>query len=93
MTRICEYTQVNEGNRSHKILLQTGVGTVGHRSRKYFLSHHTEGFEPAGSTARWTPEKWTVRVYCDNAYHSRAFDTKSAARTYFHKRTSKDSRS
>ena len=93
MTRICEYTQVNEGNRSHKILLQTGVATVGHGSRGYFLSHHTEGFEPAGNMARWTQEKWTVRFYLDGSYHGRQFNTEHDARVYFHERTIKDSNS
>ena len=95
MTRICEYDQVNEGNQSHRILLQTGVSVSTTRSvsRKYFLSHHTEGFEPAGSMARWTQEKWTVRFYLDGSYHGRQFDTEHDARVYFHERTTKDSKS
>ena len=33
------------------------------------LEHHTAGYEPAGSMARWTDERWSVGTDVDGAYH------------------------
>ena len=54
--------------------------------RVYKLSHHAAGYEVAGSCARWTNEKWSVRFMLDGARHGKSFASWLDAVCYFRKR-------
>lgn len=73
--RVIEYSQVTDQNRARKVAIQ--------QSGKYTLSHSTQGYECAGSAARWTDEFWSVTFYMDNALHGRRFTSEQAARDLF----------
>lgn len=77
---IKEYKDLTEENRSKITILASARGAF---NRLHTLSHHTEGYEPAGSCARFTKEKWTVKYPFDGAIHGQAFKTEKEAREYF----------
>lgn len=59
--------------------------------REYVLSHHTPGFELAGSMARWNDhEVWSVTFESDGATHGRRFLNKGEAQDLFDKWTGRD---
>lgn len=52
--------------------------------REYRLSHHSDGFEPAGSCARYSArEAWSVLFEANNATHGRRFKTLAEAQSLF----------
>jgi hypothetical protein len=57
--------------------------------RRYFLTHHTAGYEIAGSGTRWTNERWSVSFMDSGVKHGRSFRTEAEARELFEKWTAK----
>lgn len=63
--------------------------TVLRQEQGWTLTHHTTGYEPAGSVARYTGERWSV-ITLDarsNTRYGRSFNTIEKAQTYFEERT------
>lgn len=79
---IKEYRDLNVNDLSKVVILATATGAF---KRPYTLSHHSAGYESAGSCARYTREKWTVlsRDIYSNTTHGKAFLKESEAREYF----------
>ena len=76
-----EYGTYSDAQRSIKRTIDsTNVG-----GREYILYHKTAGYEPAGSMARWTEERYGVSFFEHIASHGRMFLTESEARTLFNK--------
>lgn len=64
--------------------------TVLRQERGWTLTHHTAGYEPAGSAARYTGERWSVLSLDvrSNTRYGRSFTTIEKAQAYFDERTS-----
>ncbi len=75
-----EYRDLKDSDMSCATILQKGYGAW---NKEYTLSHHTAGYECAGSCARYTEERWKVRYIFDNALHGKAFLTEKEAQEYF----------
>jgi hypothetical protein len=65
MKRTAEYGTYPDSARS--------VVKVIARQGKYTLKHHTAGYEPAGSCARYTDEVWSITFELDGSTHGRRF--------------------
>ena len=84
LPRVAEYGDESlMGNMSIVTPRQGGIAFLG--NRHYVFSHHTAGYELAGSAARWTDEKWTISVQYDNQRHARAWNTYERAIAEWHK--------
>jgi hypothetical protein len=70
---------VNGWPRSERTVLETRAA----KGREYILSHHTAGYEIAGSCARLAREYWAVRFRLDGAIHGRRFSNETDARDVF----------
>jgi hypothetical protein len=71
MTKLAEYRDVNDGNRSKSsILNHANPNKV--RSTVY-LRYVAHGYEPAGSVARWTDGYYSVRFLLDSAFHGQRY--------------------
>lgn len=84
-----EYSQVGD-NRSRVTILAKGIRHYGYKDdlvHEYTFSHRSAGYEPAGSMARWTDERWSVLFMSDGATHGRSFSTEQAAREHFERVT------
>ena len=81
-----EYRDVNNAKRSRTNVLDKGIADKPKGPRvphEWTLTHHTAGYECAGSMARWTNEKWAVRFVADGATHGRSFLTEHEACEWF----------
>jgi hypothetical protein len=81
-----EYGSLRPGELSERTLIAEAEG--------WKLEHHTAGYEPAGSVARYTNERWSVTDYDphSNETHGRSFRVLSAEEAYFQERISHRSR-
>lgn len=78
--KVAEYRDIPTGLHSRVTVLTTASGpNPSGYVRSYTLSHHTAGYECAGSMARWTDERWSVLTFSDGASHGRSFLTREAA--------------
>lgn len=81
---IKEYRDLKPEDESEVKILAKGIAAF---NREYTLKHHTAGYEPAGSCARYAEEKFSVTYPFDNAIHGKAFKTEIEAKEYFDKHT------
>jgi hypothetical protein len=82
MKYTAEYGSYPESQASTKSLLDTRVG---HNGRRLVLYRSTQGYEPAGSCARWTGEKYTAGFYDQNGtFYGRSFSDEARARAHFY---------
>jgi hypothetical protein len=74
---IREYGALRTEELSQRIVLAETEG--------WKLIHHSAGYEPAGSMARYTQERWSVTVYDphSNETHGRSFRALSDAQPHF----------
>lgn len=56
-----------------------GYGVNERTGRQHKFSHHTAGYEPAGSMAHWTAEKWSISCTIDGARHGFNFSRLDSA--------------
>jgi hypothetical protein len=76
-----EYGTYPDAMRSRKTILERRAAAYG---RTYVLSHSTAGYEPAGSCARWTNEKWAAgHTDSNGTFYGQSFKTEHEARAYF----------
>jgi hypothetical protein len=81
--RIAEYGTYSDALRSKKTILERRAAAYG---RTCLLSHSTPGYEPAGSCARWTDERWTAgHTDSNGAFYGQSFKSEHEARSYFEK--------
>lgn len=80
--QMAEYGEIPMGDFSQTTRL--AVATVGHR--EYRLSHHTSGWECAGSKVRYASSPfWSVLFDQDNAIQGRLFLSLDQAQALFDK--------
>ena len=72
-----EYGTLERHELSRRTVLESFEG--------WTLTHHGEGYEPAGSAARYTRERWSVLRHepQSNTTHGRSYLTREAAEAYF----------
>ncbi len=77
-----EYGQLESNEPSKRTVLKAENG--------WTLTHHTAGYEPAGSAARYTQERWSVALYDTrtNTTYGRSFRTLDEADSWFRERIS-----
>lgn len=80
--QIAEYGQVKHEDFSKVEVLDTKING----RREYRFSHHSAGWECAGSMVRFNAhEVWSVLFEADGATHGRRFLKESEARELFNK--------
>lgn len=77
MQAVKDYSHLQENERAVRTVLKTGRSLS--LDRTYLLIHSTAGYEPAGSRARYTAEKWLITFNMSGVVHGREFATLAAA--------------
>ena len=85
-----EYGSYTDDQRSKVTTLDSGKSPEGEYPRQFYLKHHSAGYEPAGSMARWTDERWGVTFDQGGAINGRRFLTLPPAQDLFNKWTGRD---
>lgn len=81
-----EYGQIKPEELSVVTVLDTRTVHSNGRNGEWKLKHHTAGFEPAGSVARYTEEKWSVTSFdagLNSTFGNSGFRSEAEARKVF----------
>jgi len=76
-----EYRDVPENGLAKKTDITDGWSK--RINGRVYLRHSTEGYECAGSMARWTDEYWAVNFMIDGSVHGQRYRTLSEAERHF----------
>lgn len=84
---IAEYRNIDNAPRAERSPVM--VGRLRGDGARVELARVSEGFECAGSCARYTEAYWSVRWHDGSAYHGRRFRDGVDAQDYFKRVTAK----